>query len=305
MPPLLPQRGQLNDLYDELLSLPNVTGCFIGHRRREGRRTKQLAIVACVSEKVKLKALSRKQRVPRRVAWSFSSKRNKQVEVDVQVVGDSQLHAAVLGAGDEISAFGSPGSSPRPTLATVGIAMQHPIYGRVVTTAGHVFVGATPGETVYPPGQELEVSVRCAIGGPLLTGHAHKVAITQEADYAIVSPPPGIMAQNLYHDLQPLGPLYVPEAADLERPAYVFGIHDVRLTFLRGYHGTLTIGGLQLVDLLLTDHCTAGGDSGGCLVNQASRPMGLVEGAARVNRSLMSVFTSVVWPLIREQATTF
>jgi hypothetical protein len=304
-PPLLPQRGQLDELYDQLLALPNVTGCFIGHRRRNGRRTSQLAIVACVSDKVKLKSLSRQQRVPRRVAWSFSSKRKKQIPVDVQVVSGGELHTAVLGAGDEISGFGFPGSPPRPTLGTVGIAMQHPLYGRVVTTAAHVFVGATPGETVYPPGQEIEVSMRCGVDGPLLTGHAHKVAITQEADYAIISPPPGIPAENLYHDSQPLGPPYVPQTEDLDRPAYMLGIHEVRQTYLRGYHGRLNVGGLQLIDVLLTDPCTTGGDSGGCLVNQASRPMGLVEGATMVSGRLMSVFTSVVWPMIREQATTF
>jgi len=258
-----------------------------------------------VSDKVKLKSLSARQRVPRRIDWSFSSRKTKQIPVDVQVIGGSELHTTVLGAGDEISGFVSPGNPPRPAMGTVGIAMQHPLYGRVVTTAGHVFVGATPGEIIYPPGQEIEVSLRCAVDGPVFTGHAHKVVITPECDYAVVSPPAGIKAENLYHDSQPLGPVYVPEPADLERPAYLLGIHDVRLTFLRGYHGRLAVGGLDLVDVLLTDVCTAGGDSGGCLVNQATRPMGLVEGVTRVDNRLMSVFTSIVWPLIRERATTF
>lgn len=303
--PPIPRRGDLNRLYDELLGLPNVVGCFVGHRRRKGRRTREVTIVACVSAKPQASYLKRADRIPQKLSWPITSKVLKKIGVDVQVASAGELHGVGLGVGDQISAVASPGSVPRQTLGTIGIALQHPRYGRVVTTAGHVLVGATPGETIFAPGHELEVSVRCTSQGPVLTAHAHKVAITADADYAILSPPPGIPVDNLYHDSQPLGDPYVPDTTDLNKSAYFLAPDRPRLTCLRGIQGRLTIGGLDLTDVLITDFCTNGGDSGGCLVTPGSRPMGLVEGGARLNNNLVSVFTSVAWPLIREQANTF
>lgn len=303
--PLIPRPRQISELYDQLLAFPNVIGCFVGHRRRRGRRTREVAVIACVSAKPEPRSIKREDRIPRHLSWSVTSRSAKKIGVDVQVAGAGELHGGVLGAGDQITAFAFPGGISRQTLGTIGIAMEHPQYGRVVTTAGHVFVGPTPGQTVYGPEQELEVSLHCALQGPLLNARARKVAITRDADYAIVSPPPGITVDNLYQDSKPLGAPYIPDITDLNQPAFVLGVDGIRMTFLRGIHGQINIGGLNLIDVLITDFCTAGGDSGGCLVTQDSRPMGLVEGATRLNNRLVSVFTSIVWPLVREQATTF
>jgi hypothetical protein len=303
--PLVPQAGQLSEMYEQVLSLPNVVGCFVGRRRRKGRRTREIALVACVSTKLSTRKLKRSQRVPRRLGWAVTSKRTARLRTDVQVMGRSELHSTVLGAGDEIDGYFPPSGQAIESHGTIGIAMQHPIYGRVVTTAAHVFVGPNYGETTLPPGQEWRVLLRCSTGSPVRNGKVHKMVITHDCDYAIVSPPPGVPVENLYHDSQPLGPPYVPDASDLDKPAYVLSVEKSHLTFLRGYHGRITIEGLELRDVLITDRRTGGGDSGACLVTSGSRPMGLVEGGTEIDGESVSVFTSIVWPLLHEKATTF
>ncbi|HZI51984.1 MAG TPA: hypothetical protein VFE29_09185, partial [Terriglobia bacterium] len=73
-------------------------------------------------------------------------------------------------------------------------------------------------------------------------------------------------------------------------------------TVLRGVHGTLSMGNVQMRGLLFTDNATAAGDSGCCLVDAGFRVWGLLVGAARINGVIHSVFSSAGFVLALENA---
>jgi hypothetical protein len=303
--PRIPRPGRLAELYAELCALPNVRGCFVGHKRRKGRSTREVSIICCVVDKPRPRELRKAQRIPSAMEWRISSQRTGTIRTDVQVLGETALHAAVLGAGDEVDGFTPFGGVPQPGRGTIGVAMRHPEYGPVVTTAGHVLGAESFGVTTFPPGREPRVALRNAGQSSVVYGVARKVAITPESDYALISAPAGQRIENLFQDDQPLAVPYAPQPSDIARPAFVLTSQGIVPTRLRGIHGSLPVGQLMLRDLLLTDFRTQGGDSGGCLVNSDSRVMGLVEGVTSADGHLYSAFTSVAWPFVFEQGVFF
>ena len=303
--PVIPRPGQLAELYAELSRLPNVQGCYVGFKRRQDRTSRQVSVVVCVSEKRAKRALGPAHRIPSRLKWQATSRRTRSIPTDVRVIRDTRFHAAVLGAGDGVDGFSLPGGTNRPAEGTIGAAMVHPVFGKVVTTAGHVLGFIAPVQKTFAPGQEPRVRLRNAGNGPAVIGLARKVSLGSESDYAIVSPPEGLVVENLYQDQQPLALPHAPGPGGLGKPVFVLARQTVLAARLDGIHGTLQIGNLVLHDLLLTKACTVGGDSGACLVDAESRLLGFVEGVTALDGKLVSVYTSAAWPFIRENGVFF
>lgn len=67
----------------ELLALPNVVGCGVGFRYKEGRRTQTMAIVVMVNRKLPAALLSPDEIIPRQIEG---------IPVDVQEVGQLTAH---------------------------------------------------------------------------------------------------------------------------------------------------------------------------------------------------------------------
>jgi hypothetical protein len=220
-------------------------------------------------------------------------------------MGESARHAAVLGPGDEAVSVSWPGGISSPTLITIGAAMRHPLYGRVVTTAAHGVGAGSYGSLSFPVGREPRIGLRNGGQGQPREGIVHRICMLPDADYAIIGAPPGVDVANLYQDAQPLGHLYAPQTFDLTKVAFVLAARGIVATRLRGIHGELPVGDLVFQDLILTDVCTLGGDSGSCLVDGVSNLMGFVEGQTTVSGQLLSVFVSAGWPFVHESGFLF
>lgn len=286
-------------IYDQLLALPHVTGVGIAFKRRNERATRTMSVVACVDEKIPRAKLRAKNRVPASVSWALPNTKAADIATDVQVLGATRLQGAIVGPGDQLIARSDGGLAP----GTIGVAMRHPTFGRVVTTAAHVVVGAVRGEVTYAPGHEPRVEIQTGSQGGRRSGVVHRTVMTADADYALVGTSPEDPIANLYDDRSPVGAPYAPQDSDLGKSAFVLtAARGIVGTRLRGMHFTIDIQGLRIVDALLTDLCTVGGDSGAPLVNPDSRLMGFVEGATSLDGKLFTAHTAVSWPFIREQA---
>ncbi|HEU5217442.1 MAG TPA: hypothetical protein VFU23_02215 [Gemmatimonadales bacterium] len=303
--PVIPGPERLGELYAELMGLPNVEGCYVGFKRRDGRMVREVSIIACVSAKPTTRAIPRDGRVPKRLGWRRTSRRSGSIRTDVQVLGQTAFSAAVLGAGDGIDQVTVPGAGPHSTAGTVGAAMRHPLFGKVVTTAGHVLGLTSPTTVSFPSGAEPRVLLRNGGNGVAIEGIARKASITDDADYALISPPAGMAAENLYQDQEHIALPLVPGPEDLNTPVFILARPKIFATRLLGIHGAMVVDGLALRDLLLTPLRSNGGDSGACLINSDSRLLGFVEGGTRLDGRLVTVYTSAAWPFVREQGVFF
>jgi hypothetical protein len=305
--PRIPPWTELKNAYRELMSRPNVVGCFVGERMRGGRQTGQLAVVCCVTEKVARADLDpRGELLPRHITWNRTSERHGRLLIDVQNAAAMARPASlrVAGAGDavrEIIDRGVRTESP----GTLGIAVSHPVFGHVCLTAGHVVAPGLNGSFTFPADERPLVQLVNTISGPgdeLFTGRALKVSMTDTSDYALVLPEDGFLSRNLYHDrLQLAGP-FLPLPADLNREVFVLTRGAIRRTVFRGVLGTLVVEGRLMRNLLITDFDTRAGDSGSCLVDDEPRVWGMLVGFSIVNDRAVSVFMPALEPLIREQA---
>ena len=142
----IPNLLAIEALWLDLRSRPNVVGYYVGQKLAKKRRTRRLALVVCVSEKIAWQKLSKRDRLPPDYWVPLGRDAGIQVPIDVQVVGESGRQQASAGPGD--------GFIP-PTMhearATIGVAVEHPSLGRVVTTAGHA-VRPIPGVQVFNDG---------------------------------------------------------------------------------------------------------------------------------------------------------
>jgi hypothetical protein len=292
---------KLRSIYAELRSLPNLQGCFIGWKRRKGRTSRRLAIVCCVQEKIPAKRLDPEHHVPSMIEWQVTSKRFRSLPTDVQTVGSHllQANAGIVGPGDLVSGTGG---ALGPEHGTLGMIMDHPSYGRVLTTAGHVFSGGSPGTVTFPEGGEPVISIGPSgqLGGNTIPGIVRRVVVAENADYAIISPRDEADLENLYQDEQQLGPPHTPTDQVLGSSSFALTARGPLRTTVRGIHGSLQIGSLSLRDLIITDECTLAGDSGCCLIDHDSRVLGLLEGVTQFDGRSYSVFSSAVWPFILE-----
>lgn len=307
--PAAPTPAALRAIYADLLRLPNVVGCAVGFKRRRGRATKTLAIVCCVTEKVVAKELESAARVPKSLTWGPAGGEPRSMPTDVVVLGthlrQGAPNAASLGPGDAILGSTTVTGAPLGGTGTVGIAMQHPLYGPVLTTAGHVIGQTTLGTMVYPAGGEPVVTVLDpAGGGGTLQLRALKAVFTTESDYGLLALESGESAANMYGTQSALGRVYVPSPSDLVgspslRVLCAGGVVPVTLYYVDHY---AAVGSAPLAHAILTTFATQGGDSGACLVDDANRPWGLLVGQTTLDGTLYSVFTPAYLPLLLESA---
>jgi len=291
----LPDHTHLNQVQQELIARQNVVGSYIGHKVTRGRQRDGLALVCIVDKKLKARELDPAERIPRRAKWRTPGGREFSCPTDVVTLDQRVRHSSgsYAGPGDDVTIPGD--------LASVGVALQHPVYGVVFTTAGHLVVGA-PGVHIFPPGQQPRVTVANARNEPAVArARALKAVRVDGLDYALLTTP-DIPSGNFFRDSVPLGNPYIPSPDDIGRHLIVLSSAGLRHTAFRGASASLPGNGFQLRNVLLTDFCTDGGDSGACLVDTDRRVWGFLIGAAGIGGRPFSVFMPVMPLLTAEQA---
>jgi hypothetical protein len=290
-PPAFPTHAKLEELYEPLMQLPNMAGWYVGRKRKDGRLTKQLAIVCCVQAKVSTRELTAKERIPKTIAWYRTRRERVRLQTDVQEVGDSgfQVLPPTVGPGD---VMGDVTGSSATARATIGIALRHPVHGDVVTTAGHAFFKDAFGSQ-GPSAAGSPIRIFNIGSGPeqAFEGSLVKAVVQAEADYALLKPATG--PRNLFQDAFNLAGLFFPLPADIGTPLLVLTRRGLISTVLRGVFGSVPIGQLQMRGMILTDLVTQGGDSGCVLVDNSFRVWGLLAGFTTLNGAQHSVFSPV------------
>ncbi|MCP3137300.1 hypothetical protein [Pyxidicoccus xibeiensis] len=294
----VPPPSVLSGLVKSLLSARNVIGVFVGRKVRRGEEG-GLALCCLVSQKLPRRQLPESLLIPPRLEWFPTSRRRREVRTDVLDAGSFQRQGGelTLGPGDLVRT---------PGRGTVGMVMDHPGFGRVVVSAGHVFTDPSwTGTHVHAPGTEPTVSMR-NIGGASrgFQGALLKVVVTEDADYALVRPRGVQYCQNTFQDALPLGLPYLPTADDLGKDLYVLSHAGMRATRFVGAQGQVVVGSQGIIrNVLLTQGVTEPGDSGACLIGMDRRIWGLLVGRNKGQHNDLSVFMQVGVPLYLEGGT--
>lgn len=289
---VVPSRSTLARLAGPLRELPHVQGWYIGYKRKGGRRLRELSICVLVSEKRHPRALAQAERIPRHFHFRQTSRSRCRIRSDVVVLGGAFVRASMFaGPGDGVIG---------PPSGTIGMALSHPEYGPVVTTAGHVFTAGLGVET-FAPGQRPVVLRNTGAEAGELHGDLLKVAVTDRADYALIKPYDEAACQNVFQDRIVLGHPYSPSPEDIASPPelYVLTAEGPVSTRLQGMDAEIPVGAQGVIrNVILTTRCTQGGDSGACLVDSSKRVWGTLVG---FNRDY-SVFLRAHVPLYFENA---
>jgi len=285
----IPNSAELVEIYEELFDKPNVHLCFIGHKISKNVPTQRIAIVCGVQTKVKKKELGPKESVPPQMLWLRQAKTPRRIPTDIiEMPIDFQFRqGAIIGPGDRVVRNES-------SYAAVGIAMRHPQYRQVVTTAGHLF---SRGD------ERAQVTVES--GSERVTGTLVKRIINEDADYALIQIDDPCRILNLYKDRYAIGPPYSPSEDDLKRNLRILtpGVGPSTEVTCRGIHGHLNAaGGPPMSGLILTEDSTHLGDSGSCLIDETGSVWGLLVGGTCSQGPSYSAFMSVYIPLLRENA---
>lgn len=289
---VVPSRAALERLSEELRKRPQVLGWYIGHKKKQGRHLDELSVCVLVAEKHPVRSLSAHERIPKHFTYRVTSKIQRKIRTDVIALGGSFSRASVFfGPGDGVVG---------PPPGTLGMALSHPQYGPVVTTAGHVFTSGTGVET-FEPGQRPVVVRNCGGESSELRGDLLKVAVTDRADYALIRPYDTAACQNVFQDRVVLGQPYSPSPEDVAAAPdlYVLTAAGAVATKLRGVDAEISVGPQGVIrNVILTTRCTQGGDSGACLVDSAKRVWGTLVGF----NTEYSVFLRASVPLYFENA---
>jgi hypothetical protein len=174
--------------------------------------------------------------------------------------------------------------------------MQHPLYGKVVTTAGHLFLDGFV--------QDERVLLTSAA-----TAHeaiAVRVQLTPTVDYALLQPISTVTCANQYLDLFPIRSLHHVTTSDVGAALQILTADGrPRSVICRGVAARATIDGRPMNGLILTDWRTQPGDSGACLVDttQQQRAWGLLVGRIDTATFSLSVFAPASQPIFQEAAT--
>jgi len=263
----LPAGHVLEENVRGFMNTPNVVAAFIGRKHRKGRDTGRLAIVCGVREKLSEEDLDRSHIIPKNHYVETMPACRTRIPTDViPMSGHFRVHASVLGPSDIVG----PGMQLQ---ATVGIALRHPTFGRVITTAGHAIPqGSSPGASIIVQSD----------GNNFIAQLAAEPRINQATDHALLRPDAQDLVGNFFRDVTPLGPPYIPDPNhDVGRQLYVLPAdRDIIPVVCRGLQGSVQVApNLIMNDLIFTDQQTMGGDSGACLVDEKWRVWGLLLGA--------------------------
>lgn len=300
--PLLPTAARTHALLEDLVEHPHVQGCYVGHKRTGGRAGRTLAVVCAVREKRPRAQVPKEHLLPRRVEWMVNTREKATVRTDVQELGESGFQSVTAGPGDRVQGISVAGQT-EAVVATVGVALRHPRFGPVVTTAGHA-VQSGPGIVEFDPAQRPSMRLQNVAADGTQTpiaGALLRSSRIPQADYALVAIDATPVA-NLYHDVNSLGGLHVPQPDDVGKPFFVLTAAGVVQTRVRGVFGVFTIGEFPMRDLILTDPVTEGGDSGCALIDASFRVAGLLVGFVTIDGQRRSVFMSAFWALTLEQS---
>ncbi len=241
-----------------------VFGTFLGQKKKRGRWTSEVAIVCLTTdEKRPVRQIDKRRRIPKSVSWTERRRRFK-IRTDViRAVPEMVLQlGTVLGPGDGVR-FGT-------STATVGAAVDHPHFGRCLTTAGHLFSG---------PSDEGATAIAVSNGASIST-RVMRCVRAFGIDYALLRAAAQADCDNLFQDLIRVGPLHVPGVADFGKQLFVLdNERDSVETRCRGIHARLEIGNDVYEDVILCDRVTAGGQSGAALIDADNRIWGFLIGA--------------------------
>ena len=287
-PSLFPTQHGLDELYARLREPCGVAGFFVGRKSTGGKWGRRLAIVCCVKNKVpqkKLKNLASDACIPPSLTWKRTRTAETALPTDVVEIRDAyfQQTAPLVGTGDVLAAAGEDAVSGH---ATIGIALQHPEFGPVVTTAGHAFIRNGEGSLRFDAGAAgLRIfNAGQGVGANVFNVRPLKAVINAIVDYALLVPTdPGITPRNLFEDTFNLTEPQFARPEDIGKRLFALTRRGRMPTTLLGVAGALEIGGVSMQGLLLTDRVTEGGDSGCALVDNKFRVWGLLVGAATVS----------------------
>ena len=268
-PRRLPAGKQLEDIVQGMLNWPGVNACFVGRKQVGGLMTKRLALVCGVDQKIASDRLDSTELLPGIVPLQLLSTHTTRLATDViEITGQLQIEATVLGPADIVN------PELPSSRATVGIALRHPVFGDVITTAGHAI----------PPGLSEGDRVRIESAGQTFQAVILAVRIDQLTDHALLRPEGIPVLGNFFRDVTPLGPPFVPDPeTDTGTELFVlFSSGVVQAVRCRGLQASLrTAPNVVMHNLILTDLVTRGGDSGTCVVDRNWRVWGLLLGAFR------------------------
>jgi hypothetical protein len=285
----LPNTAELLEIYKELLEMPNVHFCFVGKKTKKGASTSRTSIVCGVKTKIKRNDIEKKDLVPRHFVWLKHASHPRRILTDVveMPLNFQFRQGPIIGPGDTVTA--EDGSS-----ATVGIAMRHPQFGEVVTTAGHLF---SP--------NDLDQNVTVKSGDAVAAGKLIKRVRNNEVDYALIQMKGSCRILNLFRDRYAVGPTHFPNEEDLNRELRILspgGGGSIGVT-CRGIHGYFRLpGGPAMSNLIFTEDRTQRGDSGSCLIDESGAVWGLLVGGTCDSGISFSAFMPAYFPLIRERA---
>ena len=293
-----PGKATLRRLYGTLMADPNVVGCFIGYKRTSNRRLNRAVLVCGLKKKRPKAAVPFKKLLPKRIPWRRTAGKTISIETDVQTVGRSSRRQfeAVVGPGDQVTS---------PEKATIGAVLNHPVHGRVITTAGHVFVKAGYGSLDFTAAPR-PMSIANVVGGlaaPGFHGQALKAVVSPDTDYTLIKPSEGSGNQFEDEAAFALTGVHFADQSDLGTSLFVLTCRGLLGTELLGVNGAMDVGKLFAQGLLMTREVTIPGDSGSCLVDSTFRLWGFLIGTAKFNGVRYSVFISPDWVLAFEDAT--
>ena len=287
----------MDQLFDYVSKFPNVTGCFVGRRSEDGRLTREPGLICCVRQKVKRRELDKnRELLPRFLKVPIGGTvLNLRTDV-IEMPPLSVKVAPVAGPGD--------GIETSVERATIGVALDHPRYGPVVTTAGHlIYTSGQTGIQEFDAAKAPRVTLANSNGGAAFAGRVLKVAVNDRADYAIAQLD-GAPHENFYSDKLRLVGIHTPSDSDLEgRRLFVLAKNGAKQTRFLGYRAVMHVGNAGVMhNLIITELATIGGDSGACLIDDSWNVWGLLCGGSVSGGAAYSVFTSVFVPLVMESA---
>jgi S1-C subfamily serine protease len=276
-----PSLTQLGTTFDGLRRLPNVWGCYVGTKTVGGKNTGEPSIVCVVGRKVSKKHLSSAEWVPSSHEWSIGGRRKARLATDVvQAIPKFSAHAGgqpVAGPGDSVLRAGG-------AAGTVGLVVRRGST-TYITTAGHVFSGAAPGEVAR---------LRNAGSAPVQTSVSlAEIRSTRRTDCALLATT--VPAQNLYLDRDQILSAYMPNPGDLDTQLWVAKAAGKEAVRCRGLYGTFTLpNGAVIENVILTDFATVPGDSGCPLVDRQGRVWGLLRGGLFSRTNPVSIFATAL-----------
>lgn len=295
-----PNQAAVNHAMRELRKVRGVQGCYLGRKFTGGVQTKEIAIVCLVKCKKPGSKLKGSQSTvpPHVVCADMVGRGSTRLNTDVQK-SDARITLA-----SSIS-FNGPGDSViyGGRIATVGMALEHPVYGKVVTTAGHLVLGDRTGEVTYQKGRRPSISLRANDGsGVVIRGELIKAVVSELADYALIKPSAN-QTGNYYHDALGLGSVYLPAYTDInKRPMLLTSGSTPVNTVTHGVHANLVIGGTYMRNLILTKYVSQPGDSGSCLVDSSLNIWGTLVGGVEVEGRIYSAFAPAAVPIYFENS---